>query len=338
MEIGNPGQGQKKKKNYFYIKQGKQSFRILPPLGNLAKTGVWSKYYEVHFGYKNNDGFMRPFQSCEVKSKDRKMIEIDDPATERLKRLESQLKEVQERLKTNPSAQLREVAVRLEKLVGFEDGQFDLQKGHYVNAINDKGEIGLLKLKHKEKLALEEARKAIQAKYSLDPIGVEGAYIEFSKSGRSFDTLISAVGAMEIQADQSERLKRHNLLQDEVVKNRLSEDAFELDNLYVAPSREDILAMVTAYEKNDLEGQQAVTEVFRRLQPRSNDSESKSEVKSEVKAESKKESKKEETQPDLSMTETRTETKVEAKPEVKVEASAAQSEEDFLKSIGALPS
>ena len=339
MEVGTPGQGQKKKKNYFYVKQGTQSFRILPPLGNLAKAGVWSKYYEVHFGYKNDEGFMRPFQSCEVKNRtNRQMIEVTDAAAEKVKKLEDQLKQVKERLKSNPTSELRAVAAKLEKLVGFEDGQFSLEKRHYLNAINEKGEIGLLSIKHKEKLALEAARTQIQSKYGLDPIGVDGCFIEFSKSGKSFETLISARGAMIVQPDQSEKLNKHTL--DQTLIGRLEDEAFELDSLYAAPTQEEIQEIVAAYDKNEKEGQAAVTRVFKRLQP-DRESKQKTEAnpvskpvskpvnKSESKAVSKVQTVVEEA--DLSMKE---ELQAQADTSTNVET-AAQSDDDFLKSIGA---
>lgn len=239
VQIGKPNKGGAyKKKNYFYIGQGVQAYRILPALGNLASQGIWSKYYEVHFGYKNLQGKMRPFQSCEVRNqKNRQMIEVDDPAAELIKTLEGQLKAIKDRMNTNPSDELAKKMAELEALVGFK-GTLKLEKRHYVNAINDKGEIGLLQLKHKEMLAVKEARKTIEAKYGIDPIDVEGAFLEFKKSGKGLDTLVSVDVQRVVQSDKSEKANFHTL--DDALISRLSKEAFELDSLYVALSREEI--------------------------------------------------------------------------------------------------
>jgi hypothetical protein len=354
MEIGNPTSGgQRKKKNYFYINQGSNVYRILPPMGSLAKDGIWSRYYEIHFGYVNKEGFMRPFQSCEVKSRDRKMIEIDDPATERIKRWDGQLNAIKERMKTAPSAELKVAQESLESLTGF-NGQYNLEKRHYMNAINDKGEIGLLALKHKEKLALEEALKKFEAKYGFKAHGVEGAYLEFSKSGKGRETLVQVTPHMILKADQSETINRHTV--DQAVINRLKDEAFELDKLYVALSREEIQAIVDASEadlkagiKEGKKGREGVvvSEIFAKYEPARPARDNKpAEQAASQRSEAVKEDKKPESAPapDLSMVEqapaapatppaqaassTVTQTATSTPPP------AAQSDDDFLKSIG----
>jgi hypothetical protein len=339
MKVGNPSSGgARKKKNYFFIGQGSSVFRILPPMGNLAEAGVWSKYYAIHFGYENVEGYMRPFQSSEVKNRTNNMIEVDDPAKDRIEKLKSQLAAVQERNKTNPSGALEAKIEELNALVGFK-GQYNLEKRHYVNAMNEKGEIGLLGLKHKEKLALDEARTAIKAKYGIDVIGVEGAFIEFNKSGRSFDTLISARGHMILQADQSEKLNRHTV--DDALIGRLESEAFELDNLYVALSRDEIETIVKASEKSEEEGKKAVTAVFAKYQttpskPATKTAAPKAEVKAEAKSTTKvtKPVTKVEVAPDLSMDEEEVAPVEAAKASAAVVANQTQSDDDFLASIG----
>ena len=58
--------GEYVKKNNYKLKDGEQVYRILPPMGELAEQGRWSVFYNVHFGYKNSEGKLRPFQSPEV--------------------------------------------------------------------------------------------------------------------------------------------------------------------------------------------------------------------------------------------------------------------------------
>jgi hypothetical protein len=268
MQIGKPSKGgARKKKNYFYIGQGSSVFRILPPLGDLASQNVWSKYYVVHFGYENEEGYMRPFQSCEEKNRKTGMIEVDDPAIERIKKLNSQLEQVKERNKKSPSPMLEAKIEELEALVGFK-GQYNVEKRHYVNALNDKGEIGLLGLKHKEKLAVDEARRLIESEDGVDPIDVNGAFLEFRKSGKALDTIVQVSGHMLTEKNESGKnvktLNLHTL--DQTVINRLEEEAFDLSSLYVTLTREEIETIVNASTESEAEGKAAVTAVFSKFQ------------------------------------------------------------------------
>jgi len=346
MEIGNPNKGERKKKNYFYIGQGSNVYRILPPMGALAKDGVWSKYYEVHFGYKNAEGRMKPFQSCEVKSRDRKMIEVPDAAKERIKKLEGQLAAIKERMKVAPSAELKVAQENIEKVIGY-DGVYSLEKRHYMNAVNDKGEIGLLALKHREKLALEEARKEIETKYGLDVLGISGAYLEFRKSGKGLDTIVKVSGHMILQTDGSERLNKHTV--DESIIRRLGTEAFELDKLYYQLSPEETEAIVLASEQGPKEEGTVVSSIFAKYEPARAASAPKAEARAEQRSEAIKEDQEAKAQKEaeakamaalanVSVTQTEeapVKAKVEKKAEVKSAPVAAQSDDDFLASIGA---
>src|SRR5271166_2114724 len=92
-------------KKYFKLKDGPSTFRILPPLEEFYKNAQgliykdvegnelrpqfkgkdkeWSKYYKVHYGYKNTSGKLRVFQSTLVVNRKTKMIEVPDAADQR---------------------------------------------------------------------------------------------------------------------------------------------------------------------------------------------------------------------------------------------------------------
>ena len=81
MQVGEPRyDNERKSKNYFNLEKGDNVFRILPPLGNLAQAGHWSKYWSIHWGYKDTKGKNRPFQSPEIKNHNTRMIEVSDAA------------------------------------------------------------------------------------------------------------------------------------------------------------------------------------------------------------------------------------------------------------------
>ena len=338
MQVGNPkgkATTERFKRNYFYLKQGTQSYRILPPMGSLATAGIWSRYYAVHFGYENSEGRMKPFLSCEEKNRQTRMIEVKDAALDRLNILKSQLAAVSERVKTSPSPALKKELERLNSLVGF-GGQFKLEKRHFVNVVNERGEIGLLQLKHKEKLALDEARKEIQKKYNVDPVGVEGVYLDFKKSGKGLDTLVQVSGTMTLQSDGSEKIKRHAL--DEALIARLDAEAFELDSLYVALSSEEIEAIVRGYDQNEDEGKRVVTEVFKGRQNTRYSKENNEEVvESKPVSSTGKNTVLQSDPPDLSMDEEidPVESTVSASSAAaELSKNSSQSDDDFLKSIG----
>jgi hypothetical protein len=249
MELGNPSTGEKKqrvKKKYFHIVKGAQIYRILPPMGNLAKTGVWSKYYEIHFGHKTSEGNMVPFLSCEEKNRKTRMIEVEDPIVTQLNEWKKQKEAIAEKIKKAPAASKKTLEKALE-LVEANLEQFSLEKRNVMNVINDKGEIGLLSLKYKEKLALDEARKKIQEKYKLDPMGIEGCYLEFTKTGKGIDTLTVVTGAMIVNDNGSENLRKHTVGQD--IIGRLKDEAFELDNIYATVTPEQAELILKAKEK-----------------------------------------------------------------------------------------
>lgn len=171
-----------KKTEFFYVGDGDNVYRILPPFGRLAKQGRWSQHYSVHWGYKNSKGIMRPFQSTQVTNKD-KMIEVPDAALDRLNTMLAQL----EAAKESGDKALED---RLQKLVGWNGGLYSIDKSHHINVITLDGKVGVLKLKHKAKLALDAEIKLLTAK-GIDPSSLDnGRFFVFRKSGKGRDTTI----------------------------------------------------------------------------------------------------------------------------------------------------
>src|ERR1700676_1574495 len=81
------------KRTCFKLKDGDSTYRVLPPMGECAEEGIWSKFQSVHYGYKNSKGESRAFQSPLVRNGKTKMVEVPDAALERIQQLTAKLDE-----------------------------------------------------------------------------------------------------------------------------------------------------------------------------------------------------------------------------------------------------
>lgn len=249
MKISNPGQQSSyKKKNYFSIKKGTQVFRILPAMGEAAERGKWYQYHEVHFGFRNATGRMFVFQSPEVRNqKNRQMIEVSDAAKERNSKIMAKIAEIKEALKANPNhPESEKLQGQLSKLDEIRQ-RFNSEKRYYYNAMDANGNIGLLKLKTKEKAALEAVRKTMEAEEGVDPVKIEGAFLTFTKSGDGqLESTVQVSGNYLQQQDAAGRkvrvLNTHTV--DESMFAKLEAEAFDLLDLFSKPTAEEVKAMV----------------------------------------------------------------------------------------------
>lgn len=240
IKIGSAKYGITQKK-YFKLKDGESTFRILPPLGDLADEGRWSVFYKVHYGYKNTKGKLRVFQSSLVKNRKTKMVEVPDAAVERIETLKAKLEEAKA---TGNKAMVE----KLGKLVSGQKPMYNLDSNHYLNVVDSQGNIGVLKLRHRAKQALDEEIKALREK-GIDPLSVDnGRYFVFRRSGTGLDTTfavrvlkekISIEGVGEVERDVVHKLNNELI-------NRLGEEAAQLNKLFKEVSAEDIKRIVEA--------------------------------------------------------------------------------------------
>lgn len=226
-------------KKYFKLEKGDNIYRILPPLGNLADDGVWAVYYKIHYGYRGlpdstGKTRMRPFVSPEVVNRQNKMVEVVDAAKERIETLKSALVAAKERGDVATVKQLSEM-VR----------NYNLDAKWYVNAINKQGEIGLLKIPHKAKQALENQIKILEQE-GVDALGIEGRYFNFNRSGDGRDTQYQVTQYKEkIKVDglgEVERAVPH-VLTEELLR-RLEKESHDLNKLFKRPTAEEVSRMV----------------------------------------------------------------------------------------------
>jgi hypothetical protein len=239
VKIGKPNYGGNRvKRKYFRLKDGEATFRILPPLGDLADKGIWSVFYNVHFGYRNSKNQLRPFQSPLVKNRKTKMIEVPDAALERIQKLKTDL----ENAKATGNTKVVET---LEKLVGMK-GIYSLDNNHYMNVIDLQGNIGVLQIRHRAKLALDAEIKRLRES-GVDPLSADdGRFFTFRRTGMGLDTSFQVTIAKEKLTVQGVGVVERDLvhkLDDETIA-RLGTEAAQLDSLFKRPTSEDVARIV----------------------------------------------------------------------------------------------
>ncbi len=227
------------KRKYWKLKDGESVFRILPPLGALAEDGKWSQFYNVHYGYKNSKGEMRVFQSSLVKNRKTKMIEVPDAALERIEKLKAELEKAK-------AAGNKPVVDRLMDLVGGQKAQYNLDNNHYVNAIDTQGNIGILKLRHRAKLALDATIKKLRDA-GVDPLSVDqGRFFVFTRTGTGLETTFQVdvkTKTLNIAGVGEVKQEEVHVLTPDIIK-RLSKEAAPLDKLYKRPTAEEVARIV----------------------------------------------------------------------------------------------
>ena len=255
MKVGTPKYGGGKK--VFKMKDGDNVYRILPPLGKLADKGRWSAYYRVEWGYKDLNDHNCPFQDCRVVNRKTQMVEVESAAHLRRENLVVQKNQLVDLFKQGKAT--KEQVAQVVELIK----QYNLDSKHYLNVVNLQNEIGLLKIGHKAKLALDGAIKSFREQ-GVDPLGVTGGiYFNFNRScatGNFRDTIVQVSPYREnIQAQINgvnqivQQIKSHSM--DEAFISRLANEAYELGEMYPTPTAAQVARMVT-------EGSTAVDEIL----------------------------------------------------------------------------
>ena len=248
------------KRTWFKLKDGDCTFRILPPMGDAAEDGRWSAYYKIHYGYKNSSGQMRTFESPEVRNRKTKMVEVQDAALDRINALKAQLDKAKEQKN-------EELIKKLLPLVGGKKSRFNLDSNHYMNVIDLQGNIGILKIRHRAKLALDAQIKKLRDA-GIEPLDPEtGRFFTFSRSGNAMDTVYQvSVHKEKITVKDVGEVERDyvHVITPDIARRCLVEnqdgtftykEAGRLDRLFKKPTAEEVLRIVQ-------EGEKAVDEIF----------------------------------------------------------------------------
>lgn len=335
MELGKARYGSSK--TVFKVEDGDNVFRILPPMGKLAKAGKWNMYYRVEWGYKNSAGKNRPFQDVRQVNYQTKMVEVESAAHLRREALAEEKKQLVDGLKKNPKDAK---ALARVKEIGEELKRYNLDAKYYMNAIDLNGKIGLLKVGSRAFKALKAEIDKLRKK-GVDPLSIDnGRFFNFNRSNEtgSFQDTQYQVTVyqenVEVNGETYQKDKVHKI--DESIIARLADEAFELSGMYPEITAEEVARIVE-------EGSSAVDEILGNGNNQAAASEDDSddaaeevvETKVEAKAEAKVEKKAEaKVEPKAAAkAETKTETKTESAPASK---GGDLSDDEFLKSIGAI--
>jgi hypothetical protein len=239
MKIGKAKYGSSKK-TYFKLGDTDATYRILPPLGDLADDGIWSLYYKIHYGYTNAAGKSRAFESSLVENRKTKMVEVPDAAKERLEKLKATLE-------TAKAKNDKKAIETLHKLVGAPKSRYNLDANHYMNAMDLQGNIGILKLRHKAKQALDDVIRKLRDK-NIDPLSIDnGRFFTFSRTGKGNETrfAVALYGIdKEVEDVGTVSVPVVSKLSEDVL-SRLSTEAGELQKLFKKPTAEQVEQIVS---------------------------------------------------------------------------------------------
>lgn len=254
MELGKAKYGSGK--HVFKIQDGDNVFRILPPMGKLAKKGKWYEYYRVEWGFKNTAGKNRPFQDVRIVNFQNQMVEQESAAHLQREAFKALKTDLVAKLRANPTdAGLKQQVAETTEAIK----RYNLDSKYYVNAIDLTGKIGLLKIGSRAYKALKVEIEKLR-KTGVDPLSIDnGRFFNFNRSnatGKFQDTAYQVTPYkenVEINGKTYQEDKVHVL--DQSIIDRLSDEAYELSGMYPEVTPAQVERMVK-------EGATAVDEIL----------------------------------------------------------------------------
>jgi len=249
--IGEPSfGGPKKEKNWananWAIKgEGSHIYRVLPPFASLAPSGRWFQYESVIWGFKGTNGKQRPFRSVEQKSR-KGMLEVEDPAILWIKAKNDERLEIIETLKRK-GKNAKEIETLTQPMTDWTS-QYRVDKFFTFNVMDPNGQIGRLKVKIKQKQALEALCKKLVEDEGINPISASGGvWIDFVRTGEGRDTTYTCEAVYETVTIDGRKLKQLKTcpLTPEILK-RMETEAYDLTKSFRNISLEQIQQLVNS--------------------------------------------------------------------------------------------
>ncbi len=234
--------------NWKIGEEGSHIYRILPPCGMLAKIGRWSFYEALHWGYTLSNGKKRPFRCIQRKNRKTGMVEVECPQctliAEKQATFDARKKELEAKGK-NPN-EVKELMKPLDMWLR----NFNLEKVHFLNVMRQDNQIGRLKVKIKQKQALDLVLKALMEKKGINPVSIkEGVWIDFQRVGMGRHDTTYPVEIVKEEVDIGNGVKAETIkkapLSTEVLK-RMEKEAFELATYYKDLTYDQIKMLVSS--------------------------------------------------------------------------------------------
>lgn len=194
------------KKNFFSLKWGDQTFRVLPPFGSLRYDGKWYEYYRVHWGAKvlvDGKEQRRNFLCIERIDFRTKEVLERCPACEQIREREEEYdRKSNELIQQGMSRdQVRDALEPLSEWLKT----YNVSGRYYLNVMDTSGKVGRLDIPGQMKSHLEKAIEFVRSK-GYDPLSLDaGFWFVFSRTrGEKGGPPIFAVSPMGTEVRMGE--------------------------------------------------------------------------------------------------------------------------------------
>jgi hypothetical protein len=207
MQVGKPNYnaGNKDRLTFFRLTMKDDgrflSVRIAPPVKSLADEGKFAIYCKQHFGYGyrfKEGGPVVPQTFICIERKDRKSGSLIEECPECSENALRQT-EYDAQLKRLVAGGMSEEAAKRQLMpLGTYLKEHNLDRKWNLLAKNKAGTWGILSISHKCYEALLAQIKELQALGIEDPLGIEGVWFEFKRTGDSWNTIVDTVTVEKI--------------------------------------------------------------------------------------------------------------------------------------------
>lgn len=184
---------------------GAKTVRLLPPMKSLKESGNYGVYHKQHYGYAVPDPKdatktrMRPFLCIEEKNEN-KMTVVSCPECRHVEAVTQKMKDDIAQIMKD---QMDEGATREQAEVAAKEATqetadwlraHNLDQKWFIPVMLEDGSMGILKIPHAGKKAIEKARKALREDESRDLLDIDGgAWLKISRTGSGRSTEYDAV-------------------------------------------------------------------------------------------------------------------------------------------------
>ncbi len=242
-----------KKTNYFNLEKGDNFYRIMPEMFTGIEKNLWAVYYVRHWGYKKENGQKQPFLCVRKYDPKTRMIAHEcafcrdfeaksdtvDELKEELDKFKKMLAEAQDNGSDDEveglEAQIDDVSSRLSETRGTLGS---VERRFWVNALNKKGEFGILALpktvfeqlagkRNKDGTRVPGLFKTLDEEEGISALDVDqGVFFKITRTGSDqFDTEYATSAEQEITEVNGRKTKQTKLapLSNEVKMRALKE-------------------------------------------------------------------------------------------------------------------
>lgn len=233
-----------KRKN-FYIDEGSNIFRVLPPFGSLAAEGKIAKYWAITWVSASKG--KRPVVCLENKLRDG-TIKQADPLRDKVAILTAQYKA----LEASGTAS-DEVLKQLNSVIWG----LNLDKSYYLNVMSPANEIGVLKIKGTSFKALMERLTELE-KMGVDPINggmTNGIFFDF-KRVKGADNKVAYTVDFHYRMSKDPATGRvvsemvQAPIDEATLEDRMKKEASDLSKLFTPKTLEEVAQIATLDPKN----------------------------------------------------------------------------------------